>query len=99
MRSSWLALIPIGLGIFMVLLDVSVLNVALPRIAEDFNAKTSDVQWILNAYTVTMVVLLVLAGKLGDMFRRDYYYMLVHLLLSALFRPSVGRCSAETPSR
>ncbi len=80
MRSSWLALIPIGLGIFMVLLDVSVLNVALPRIAEDFNAKASDVQWILNAYTVTMVVLLVLAGKLGDMFRRDYYYMVGMIL-------------------
>ncbi len=75
MRSSWLALIPIGLGLFMVLLDVSVLNVALPSIADDFNAKASDVQWILNAYTITMVVLLVLAGKLGDMVRRDYYYM------------------------
>lgn len=80
MRSSWLALIPVGLGLFMVLLDVSVLNVALPRIAEDFNAKASDVQWILNAYTVTMVVLLVLAGKLGDMVRRDYYYMVGMLL-------------------
>jgi EmrB/QacA subfamily drug resistance transporter len=59
----------------MVLLDVSVLNVALPSIAEDFNAKMSDVQWILNAYTVTMVLLLILAGKVGDMVRRDLYYM------------------------
>jgi len=75
MRSSWLALIPVGLGLFMVLLDVSVLNVALPRIAEDFHAKMSDIQWILNAYTLTMVILLVLAGRIGDMVRRDRYFM------------------------
>ncbi len=74
-RGNWLALIPVGMGLFMVLLDVSVLNVALPRIAEDFNAKMSDVQWILNSYTLTMVVLLVLAGRIGDMVRRDRYFM------------------------
>ncbi len=74
MKSSWLPLLPVGLGLFMVLLDVSVLNVALPKIAEDFHAKMSDVQWILNAYTLTMVVLLVLAGRLGDMVRRDRYF-------------------------
>ncbi len=75
MKSGWLALIPVGLGLFMVLLDVSVLNVALPRIAEDFHARMSDVQWILNAYTLTMVVLLVFAGRAGDMVRRDHYFM------------------------
>jgi len=74
-RSSWLALIPVGLGLFMVILDVSVLNVALPSIAEDFHARMSDVQWVLNAYTLTMVVLLVLAGRVGDMVRRDRYFM------------------------
>ncbi len=74
-KSSWLALIPVGMGLFMVLLDVSVLNVALPSIAQDFKAKMSDVQWILNSYTLTMVVLLVLAGRIGDMVRRDRYFM------------------------
>ena len=74
-HNPWISLIPVGLGLFMVLLDVSVLNVALPRIAEDFHARMSDVQWILNAYTLTMVVLLVLAGRIGDMVRRDRYFM------------------------
>ena len=73
---SWLAFLPVALGLFMVLLDVSVLNVALPRIAEDFHAKMSDLQWILNAYTLTMVTLLVLAGRIGDMVRRDRYFIL-----------------------
>ncbi len=74
MIKSWLAFIPVSLGLFMVLLDVSVLNVALPRIAEDFHAKMSDLQWVLNAYTLTMVVLLVLAGRIGDMVRRERYF-------------------------
>ncbi len=71
---SWLAFLPVSLGLFMVLLDVSVLNVALPRIAEDFHARMSDLQWILNAYTLTMVTLLVLAGRIGDVVRRDRYF-------------------------
>ncbi|WP_457550443.1 MFS transporter [Archaeoglobus sp.] len=75
MNREWLAFVPVGLALFMVLLDVSVLNVALPRIAEDFHAKMSDLQWVLNAYTLTMVVLLVLAGRIGDMIRRDRYFL------------------------
>ncbi len=71
---GWIAFVPVGLGLFMVLLDASVLNVALPRIAEDFHAKMSDLQWILNAYTLTMVCLLVLTGRIGDMVRRDRYF-------------------------
>ncbi len=73
---AWLAFLPVSAGLFMVLLDVSVLNVALPRIAEDFGAKMTDLQWIMNAYTLTMVVLLVIAGRIGDMVRRDRFFIL-----------------------
>ena len=73
-RNPWFSMIPVIIGVFMVMIDVSILNVALPRIAEEFNARASDVQWILNAYTITLVVLLVLAGKIGDMVSRNYYY-------------------------
>ncbi len=72
---SWLALIPVGMGLFMVLLDASVLRVALPKISQDFHATMSDVQWISNAYTLTMVALLVLSGRIGDMVRRDRYFV------------------------
>lgn len=80
---SWIAFLPVSLGLFMVLLDVSVLNVALPRIAEDFNAKMSDLQWILNSYTLTMVVLLVIAGRIGDMYRRDRLFIAGMLIFTA----------------
>uniref|UniRef100_A0A7J3TIS9 DHA2 family efflux MFS transporter permease subunit n=1 Tax=Geoglobus ahangari TaxID=113653 RepID=A0A7J3TIS9_9EURY len=79
---SWLAFLPVSLGLFMVLLDVSILNVALPRIAEDFHARMSDLQWVVNAYTLTMVVLLVLAGRIGDMVRRDHYFILGMVLFT-----------------
>jgi EmrB/QacA subfamily drug resistance transporter len=51
---SWLAFLPVSAGLFMVLLDVSVLNVALPQIAKDFGATMTELQWIVNAYTPTM---------------------------------------------
>ncbi|HDD36543.1 MAG TPA: DHA2 family efflux MFS transporter permease subunit [Archaeoglobus veneficus] len=73
-QKPWISVIPVIIGVFMVMIDVSILNVALPKIAEEFNASASDVQWILNAYTVTLVVLLILAGKIGDMVSRNYYY-------------------------
>ncbi len=74
-KDSWLALIPVGMGLFMVLLDASVLRVALPKITQDFHATMSDVQWISNSYTLTMVSLLVLAGRIGDVVRRDKYFI------------------------
>ncbi len=74
-RESWLALIPVSMGLFMVLLDASVLRVALPRISQDFHATMSDIQWISNSYTLTMVALLVLSGRVGDMVRRDRYFI------------------------
>ncbi len=81
-KGSWWPIIPLGMGVFMVVLDVSVLNIALPSIAEDFHAVMTDVEWILDAYTLTLVVLLVLAGKLGDMVRRDRYYILGMLIFA-----------------
>ncbi len=74
-RESWLALIPVSMGLFMVLLDASVLRVALPKISQDFHATMSDIQWISNSYTLTMVALLVLSGRIGDMVRRDRYFV------------------------
>jgi len=74
--NPWLSLIPVAMGVFMVLIDTSVLNIALPSIAQEFKASASDVEWILNAYTITLVVLLIPFGRIGDMVRRDLLYCL-----------------------
>ncbi len=72
--NPWLSLIPVALGLFMVIIDASVLNVALPSIAQEFRATATDVEWILNAYTITLVILLIPFGRIGDMVRRDLLY-------------------------
>ncbi len=72
--NPWLALIPVVIGMFMVVMDTSILMVALPKITQDFQATASDVQWLLNAYLITLVVLLIVFGKIGDATRRDLLY-------------------------
>jgi len=72
--NPWLSLIPVVVGLFMVVLDMSILMVALPKITQDFQATASDVQWLLNAYLITLVVLLIVFGKIGDATRRDLLY-------------------------
>ncbi len=74
-RNPWLSMIPIAMGVFMAVLDMSILNVALPKIAQDFQASASDVQWLLNAYLITFVVLLTTFGRMGDVYRRDLVYI------------------------
>jgi EmrB/QacA subfamily drug resistance transporter len=59
-----LAIAVLGSGI--VFLDGTVVNVALPRIGEDFDAPTSSLQWILNGYMLTLASLILLGGSLGD---------------------------------
>jgi len=63
-----LAIAVLGSGI--VFLDGTVINVALPRIGEDFGAETSSLQWILNGYMLTLASLILLGGSLGDRFGR-----------------------------
>ncbi len=46
---QWIALAAMGLGVFMGLLDVTVVNVALPTMVRDFNTTFTDLQWVLNA--------------------------------------------------
>lgn len=59
-----------ALGSGMAFLDGTIVNVALPSIGEDFDATLAGLQWILNAYLVTLTALLLLGGSLGDRFGR-----------------------------
>jgi EmrB/QacA subfamily drug resistance transporter len=56
------------LGLFIALLDVTVVNVALPTIREDLGASLGDLQWVANAYLLALAVLIVTAGRLGDVY-------------------------------
>jgi EmrB/QacA subfamily drug resistance transporter len=64
--ARWRALTVCLVGGFMVLLDISIVNVALPSIKEGLSASSSDLQWVLSGYALTFGLLLVPAGRLGD---------------------------------
>ncbi len=74
--SKWLTLVAVCLGTFMLLLDVTIVNVALPDIQQSLNASFSDLQWVVDAYALTLAALLLTAGSLADLYGRRLLYAL-----------------------
>src|SRR5579864_6480637 len=66
----WLALAVMTVGAFMVLVDTTVVNVAIPSIRNNLNASYADTQWVVAGYQLAYAVLLVTGGRLGDIFGR-----------------------------
>jgi EmrB/QacA subfamily drug resistance transporter len=66
----WAILAVLCFGLLVIVLDNSILNVALPTIQDDLNATASDLQWIVDSYTLVFAGLLLTAGALGDKFGR-----------------------------
>src|SRR6476469_321635 len=69
-RSRWLALYTLCAGMLMIVLDVTVVNVALPAIQDDLGFTSSSLAWVVNAYLIAFGGLLLLAGRLGDLISR-----------------------------
>src|SRR3954447_16915824 len=69
-RSRWIALVVLCAGMLMIVLDVTVVNVALPSIQEDLGFSASSLAWVVNAYMIAFGGLLLLAGRLGDLLSR-----------------------------
>lgn len=65
---KWLISIAANLMLLIIALDVTIVNLALPSIAHAFNAEMSTLEWVINAYIVIFAMLLVIGGKLGDIF-------------------------------
>jgi len=75
-RSKWLTLGAMCFALFMMMLDNTVVNVALPTIQQKFSATTSALEWIVNGYTLSFAVLMVTMGKLGDVFGRKRVFLI-----------------------
>jgi EmrB/QacA subfamily drug resistance transporter len=69
-RSRWLALYVLCAGMLMIVLDVTIVNVALPSIQEDLGFTSSGLAWVVNAYLIAFAGLLLLSGRLGDLLGR-----------------------------
>jgi len=70
MERKWWTLVAVAAGIFMLLLDVTIVNVALPDIERSLDASLADLQWVIDAYALTLAALLLTAGSLADRFGR-----------------------------
>ncbi len=83
----WWTLAAMCFALFMVMLDNTVVNVALPSIQEDLGATVSGLEWTVNAYTLAFAVLLVTGGRLGDLFgrRRMFLFGVVVFAASSAF--------------
>ena len=71
----WLALVVLCVGMLMIVLDVTVVNVALPSIQNDLGFSQSSLAWVVNAYLISFGGLLLLAGRLGDLLGRRRIFM------------------------
>jgi EmrB/QacA subfamily drug resistance transporter len=72
---KWWTLAAMCFALFMIMLDNTVVNVALPSIQDDLGASLSSLEWTVNAYTLSFAVLLVTGGRLGDLFGRRRMFL------------------------
>src|SRR4051812_36409828 len=74
-RRRWAALIVLCTGMLMIVLDLTVVNVALPAIRDDLGFSDANLAWVVNAYMVAFGGLLLLAGRLGDLLGRRRVFL------------------------
>src|SRR6478672_5466089 len=71
----WAALLVVCFGPLMIVLDTTIVNVALPAIASDLDFSQSELTWVINAYLIAFGSFLLLAGRLGDLFGRKRIFL------------------------
>lgn len=79
---KWWALAAVCFGLFMALLDVTIVNVALPTIQKSLSASFTDLQWVIDAYALVFAVVLVTSARLGDIFGRKRVFILGMVVFS-----------------
>src|ERR1700709_2891671 len=93
-RSKWLALALLATAQFVVVLDASIVNVALPSIGKDLKISEDNLSWIVNAYTLVFGGFLLLGGRLADLLGRRRLFMIGLVLFAPaalLRRPPPAR--------
>jgi len=96
MERKWLALGALALSLFVVGLDLTILNVALPTLAQDLDASTGQLQWFADAYNLVLAAMLIPAGLLGDRFGRKRMLLIALALFGVA---SLGCALSDTPGQ
>ena len=92
MDRKWRALIVVCVAIFMLLLDITVVNVALPDIQKELHASFTDLQWVIDAYALMLAAVMLNAGTLGDLLGRKRVFVSGVVLFTA----ASAACGAAT---
>src|ERR671925_1569278 len=85
--NPWLVLLVLTSGFFMIMLDTTIVNVAIPAMSAGLNTTLDQILWVLNAYVLVYAVLLITAGRLGDLYGQRTLFaigLLIFTVASAL---------------
>jgi len=93
---KWWTLLASCIAIFMLLLDVTIVNVALPSIERDLGANFTDLQWVIDAYALTLAGLVLAGGSLADMVGRRLVF--IHAWAGGLQRFVTGLWAGSRPA-
>jgi EmrB/QacA subfamily drug resistance transporter len=90
--NPWAILLVVSLGFFMTLLDLTIVNIAIPNMITKLHASLDDILWVINAYALVLAVLLITCGRLGDLFgQRKLFFAGI-----ALFTLASAACGLST---
>src|SRR6476646_2079369 len=93
-RTRWLALYILCAGMLMIVLDATIVNVALPSIQDSLDFSQSNLAWVVNAYLIPFGGLLLLAGRMGDLLGQRRIFLAG---LAVFIAASLLCAAAETP--
>jgi EmrB/QacA subfamily drug resistance transporter len=82
-RRKWWTLAAVSFGLFMIMLDNTVVNVALPSIQDDIGADLSELQWIVTGYALSFAALMLIGGKLADAYGRRLIFVVGIVVFTA----------------
>ena len=75
MERNWWTLVAVCVGVFMLLIDITVVNMALPSIQKSLHGSFTDLQWVVDAYALALATFVLTAGSAGDLFGRKRVFM------------------------
>src|SRR3954468_24325412 len=93
--NRWWTLGCVAIGTFMLLLDITIVNVALPAIQKDLSASFSDLQWVVDAYALTLASVLLVSGSVADVIGRRRVFV-IGLILFSVASLACGLAGAPT---
>jgi MFS family permease len=73
--SKWSVLGVLAIALFMINLDVTIVNIALPAIMDDLGASLADIEWVVNIYILVFAISLITLGRLADIFGRQRFFI------------------------